>query len=80
MRIAKLINVTARFVWALIKHISDGFKKVSKLVYNNRLSVCLRCEYLDKTTRPWEHCNICSCPVRKKASWKSESCPKDKWI
>lgn len=73
------IKFILRFIWALIKHIIDLGKKTKKFEYNMRLHECMKCEYKDKTPRPWEHCDICGCPVREKASWRSETCPKNKW-
>jgi hypothetical protein len=73
------VKFLLRFLWALVKHILDRFRKVSKREYKLRIFTCMSCIHLDKTPKPWEHCNECGCPVREKAKWRSEGCPRDKW-
>lgn len=67
------------FIIAMLKHAYNKFKKASKLEVEMRLHECLSCINLDNTKKPWEHCNLCGCPVRKKVKLSSESCPAGKW-
>ena len=73
------IKALATFAVAIIRHTLDRWRKLDGIEYHMRVDECMRCEHLDDTEKPWEHCNICGCPVREKASWKSESCPRNKW-
>jgi len=59
---------------AVGKHVASGFEKVSIQEYSERLSICSSCEY-----ERGGKCLECGCFLKKKAWWKSEDCPKDKW-
>ncbi len=77
----KKINIkkAITFLVAVIRHTLDGFRKLTGIQYEMRIHECLTCDSLDDTPAPYEHCNECGCPVREKASWKSERCPRNKW-
>jgi len=74
------IKHLATFLIAVGRHILDRWRKLHGIEYWMRIDECMRCEYLDDTPKPWEHCSECGCPVREKASWRSERCPRNKWI
>lgn len=74
------IKHAVTFLTAVVRHLFDRWRKVEGLRYNMRVDECMRCDSLDDTPEPWEHCKECGCPVREKASWRSERCPKNKWI
>ena len=59
---------------AVVKHAAGGFKKVSEEEYISRLQTCDPCEF-----RKNERCTSCGCPIKKKAKWKTEKCPENKW-
>lgn len=74
------IKIIGKFLLAILRHTLDRWRKLKGLHYEIRVHECMQCEELDNTPNPWEHCNMCGCPVREKASWRSETCPKNKWI
>jgi hypothetical protein len=59
---------------AVSKHVAGGMQSVTFNEYTDRLSVCKSCEY-QKDSK----CTICGCFLKKKAWWRTEECPKDKW-
>jgi len=69
---------TINFVWALTKHALDGGKKVEDVVYQKRLEICRSCSSCDTARMVCRDMN-CGCKVTRKAKWRSESCPLDKW-
>lgn len=48
--------------------------RVEEACYENRLSVCKVCEYLNEGT-----CGACGCYVELRAAAKAGSCPYRKW-
>lgn len=69
-----IIKKAINFAKALIRHGKDGFTDVSLEEYRERLKICNSCEFNSNGD-----CDICGCIIRKKAWWKSEDCPKNKW-
>ncbi len=61
---------------AVSKRILGGFENVDAETYYNRTYICSRCPELSIE----KECNVCGCPVETKAAWKTEKCPKGKWI
>ena len=69
-----IIKKAANFAKAITKHAQDGFKDVSLEQYIERIEICNKCP-LQKDGE----CLACGCIISKKAWWRSEDCPKDKW-
>ena len=68
--IKKVIN----FIKASKRHAEDGFKDVTIEEYRERLSICNKCPFQKDG-----ECLECGCILVKKAWWRSEDCPIDKW-
>lgn len=49
-------------------------ERVSESVYEERLKICLDCEYLNAGT-----CNACGCYVELRALSKISKCPYKRW-
>lgn len=64
-----------RFIKALIKHISNGFKKTPNHVRYKRLIICDICPHITK----FNTCGVCGCHIHWKVKWESEKCPINKW-
>ena len=71
-RLKKLSN----FTLAAAKFAKGGFIKSPKELYDSRVLTCLACDFYNSDN---DECNICGCPIETKASWITESCPKNKW-
>jgi hypothetical protein len=79
-----LLKKAVNFSNAVIKHVSDGFERLSEDQYLVRLSVCEGDDskpacavYNSEKTqcRDWS----CGCSIKKKAYWRSEDCPRGLW-
>jgi hypothetical protein len=70
------IKRAANFATAMAKHVQDGLADVSMDEYVKRLETCNACEL--QKDGVCEHEN-CGCILSRKAWWRSESCPLDKW-
>ena len=72
------------FIKAGVQHMAAGLPIVSDEVYNERLSICDKCDdYIDKSNERWE-CKICGCFLKDgltsgKARWAEQGCPIKKW-
>ena len=64
------------FTLAAAKFAAGGFIKSSKELYDSRVLTCLACKYYESNK---DECLVCGCPIETKASWSTESCPKNKW-
>lgn len=53
----------------------DGVK-VTEEVYNQRISTCMGCDYLEKQSI---RCMKCGCFMKTKAAFKKSYCPIGKW-
>lgn len=62
----KILN----FGRALVRHGVDMGRPTSDKAYELRLAECLICPH-----RAIDACGLCGCPLTKKLSWASESCP-----
>ena len=69
-----IIKKATNFAKAVKKHAEDGFKDVKLEEYIERLDICNGCDYQKDG-----ECIECGCILSKKAWWRSEDCPKDKW-
>ena len=69
-----LIGKAKNLAKATAKHVAGGMKSATFEEYTERLSICKDCEYQEKSK-----CTICGCFLKKKAWWRTEDCPKDKW-
>lgn len=52
----------------------DGNVKTAQKIYEDRLSVCKTCDYLEAGT-----CLACGCYVELRAAVKRNKCPYKKW-
>ena len=73
----KKLKKMSNFALAAAKFAAGGFIKSTKEVYSARVLTCLACKQYNVDN---DECNICGCPIETKASWSTESCPKDKWL
>jgi len=73
-----LVQQAVNFGKAVVKHVADRGRKVSDDVYLARLTICSHCPSLNSKRFS---CNqqTCGCRLTSKASWRSESCPLQKW-
>ena len=69
-----LLGMAARFTKAAVRHAADGMTEVTPEQQAARLAVCQTCPYAAKNS-----CGICGCFLSKKAAWRSEDCPLEKW-
>ena len=69
-----------RGVVGLTKH-KLGVGLVKKNEFEERLKICLDCEYLKNYNKELKKtkCGICGCFIRPKLSLRSEKCPKGLW-
>jgi len=72
----KKLKKLSNFTLAAAKFAAGGFIKTSKKLYNERVLTCLACKYYEANK---DECLVCGCPVEVKASWSTESCPKNFW-
>lgn len=72
-----LLREMAEADQTMIKKYKDAIKiadQVSPSQYEDRLGICLKCEYLNAGT-----CGACGCYVELRAAVKVSSCPYRKW-
>lgn len=72
----KKLKKLSNFTLAAAKFIAGGLIKSSKELYDSRVLTCLACKYYESNK---DECLVCGCPIETKASWSTESCPKNKW-
>jgi hypothetical protein len=70
-RAGRLLGRALRFSVAAADHLAHGLPGVSPEEYSRRLTVCNRCEALQRD----RSCGYCGCLVAGKAKWARESCP-----
>jgi hypothetical protein len=70
------IKRASNFAHAVAKHARDGFVDVSTEEYIKRIETCNSCELQKDGVCNHEDCG---CILSRKAWWRSESCPIDKW-
>lgn len=61
---------------AVSKRVLGGLENVDEVTFYDRVHTCSRCDYFDHVEK---ECITCGCPIETKASWKTESCPHNKW-
>lgn len=67
----------AKFTFQVLQKALNGDKLlVSETVYQQRMSICRKCEYFD---RPTMRCKHCGCFLQHKARVALDSCPIDLW-
>jgi hypothetical protein len=71
----KVINLAR----AVTRHLNDGVKKVDDTVYQKRLATCRACSSCDLERMVCLEMN-CGCKLSRKARWRSEDCPLNKWV
>ena len=69
-----LLGMAARFTKAAVRHAADGMTEVASEQQAARLAVCQTCPYAANN-----RCGVCGCFLSKKAAWRSEDCPLEKW-
>ena len=69
-----LFDKVLSFSSSCIKHVATGFKRASEFEIAERMNICNLCDYNQKNK-----CLLCGCPIVKKTSWLSQSCPDKKW-
>ena len=66
------------FGTALVRHTTDGLRRVEQATYDARLAICTQCPSCDLERlvclQP-----TCGCQLTTKAWWASEQCPLGKW-
>ncbi len=72
--VRKAVNLSK----AVAKHVSDGGRKVDESQFQERLNICRNCPSCD-TERMVCQEKKCGCKLTLKASWRSETCPENKW-
>lgn len=73
--IAKAFN----FGQAAVRHVRDGLHRVDDATYNKRLEICRSCASCDLVRMVCRE-RDCGCQLHVKARWRSESCPRGKWL
>lgn len=68
-----MIRVVA-FIQAVAKHVSDGCSTASTEELSARLHVCDTCELRDGYS-----CSLCGCYLPVKATWRTATCPDNRW-
>lgn len=67
----------AKFTYQVLKKAMSGDNLlVSEKVYQQRMSICRKCEYFDKSQL---RCKHCGCFLQQKARVALDSCPIHKW-
>jgi len=72
------IRKAANLGRAVVRHTVDGARTLSDNEYETRLAICRNCPSCDVERMVCREVT-CGCFLRKKAYWRSESCPLDKW-
>jgi hypothetical protein len=72
------IRKAANLGIAVVRHVADGVRKLNDADYEARLTVCRKCPSCDVERMVCREVR-CGCFLRRKARWRSESCPLDKW-
>ncbi|QDU09836.1 hypothetical protein [Gimesia aquarii] len=63
---------------AVTRHVRDGGQKVSDITYQRRLEICRSCASCDLGRMVCLEMN-CGCKLARKARWRSEVCPLNRW-
>ena len=71
-----LMKLAGNFAKAVANHVKDGARKVTQEEFEARLEKCNSCQFLQNNR--CRHMK-CVCFITKKARWRSEKCPIDRW-
>ena len=63
---------------AVIRHAASGFKNVSEEQFQDRLTICRSCEFLDPAPMQCKN-KGCGCFLNVKARMETMHCPIGKW-
>jgi len=71
-----LLRKAIDFWHALLRHIRNYLRRVSRKEKKRRMEICSRCEHYRDGS-----CAICGCNLKIKTSWQMEKCPlpQHKW-
>jgi hypothetical protein len=74
-----LFFLLMKFLRSYAKHIADGRRKAKLSTVWNRLDQCMHCIHSNEELVA---CMACGCPLLRKVSMASESCPlaKPRWL
>ncbi len=72
------IRKAAHFGKAVIRHAADRFRKLNNEDYERRIAVCRECSSCDVERLVCREVR-CGCFLTRKARWRSETCPLNKW-
>jgi len=73
-----LLRQAVNFGVAQVRHMLDGRRKVSDVIYASRLAVCSNCASKDPERLQCRE-KTCGCDLTIKCRWASEACPLGKW-
>lgn len=73
-----LLQRTANFGTALVRHAVGGFQEVRPEVATARLALCYACPACDLATQVCRE-QRCGCYLPLKTKWATEFCPQGKW-
>ncbi len=68
-----LLRQGMNYARAVTKHVAGGRKILTAEAFNERMEICVTCEY-----RYADACGACGCPLEAKLSWASEECGRAK--
>ena len=72
----RFIKQVKSFCNSLYLNIKSGFKHVTHEDYNDRISICRACPFLNYKD---DICQECGCYIKIKARLKVEDCPQNYW-
>tara|TARA_R110000744_G_scaffold198345_5_gene317595 strand:- start:2538 stop:2810 length:273 start_codon:yes stop_codon:yes gene_type:complete len=72
----RFIKQTRGFIRSLYLNIKSGFKHVTHEEYEDRISICMGCPFVNYKE---DRCNDCGCYIKIKARLKVEDCPQGYW-
>ena len=73
-----IVRKAANFTKAVGKHVAGGMKQLDEEAYQERVTTCKACPSFNARKRTCRE-RSCGCDIYKKARWRSESCPLEKW-
>jgi hypothetical protein len=75
-----LKDMVFNFTKAVVAHAQEGFKTVEPVVYEKRMSECLKCPLLIPES---QRCSLCGCYMPTKVGWSVSECAdlkNPKWL
>lgn len=73
----KYITKICHFLRALKNEIKFRIHDTKSIEYKHRLGHCMECKYMKRGL--FKRCSVCSCFIKLKTRFKSESCPLYIW-